>query len=189
MKIENKRDYFRVDISIPIRWRILNQTETDLIKKGLGCSILTQRVFKTQINEIPSKTSSIRNDQINNSLQLLNHKLDYIINMMMSDSMGATGNTRVVEISASGLKFMTVDKIDPGNFLMIELLIPGAPHFQVELIAEVMRIDESYNEYLVASNIIWIDDEAREFIVKMSFEKQRIDIRRLKFCKETGKID
>jgi hypothetical protein len=189
MKKDNKRNYFRVGISIPVRWRILNETETDLIKKGGGCSLLTQNVFKTQIDEMPVKTSSIRNDQIDHSLQLLNIKLDYIINMMLNDSVSATEDDRVVEISASGLKFLTAEKIDPGIFLKMDLLIPGSPHFQVELIAEVLRVENMANDYLIAANIIWIDDEAREFIVKMSFEKQRIDIRRIKTCKEVSKSD
>ena len=189
MKKDNKRNYFRVGISIPVRWRILNETETDLIKKGGGCSLLTQNVFKTQIDEMPGKSSSIRNDQIDHSLQLLNLRLDYIINMMHSNSIATTEEDRIVEISASGLKFLTAEKIDPGIFLKMDLLIPGSPHFQVELIAEVLRVENMANDYLIAANIIWIDDEAREFIVKMSFEKQRIDIRRIKTCKEVSKSD
>ncbi len=189
MKDGNKRNYFRVDISIPVRWHVLNQTETGLVKKGLGCTLLTQNVFKTRIEEIPGKTSSVRTDQIDHSLQLLNIKLDYIIHMIMNEPHGSTGNDRIVEISASGIKFITSKKIDPGLFLKMSLLIPGAPHFQVELIAEVMRVEELDKEHLIASNIICIDEEAREFIVKMSFEKQRIDIRRNKTCTEAHGID
>jgi len=189
VKKDNKRNYFRVDISIPVKWRILNQTEADLVKKGVGSSLLTQSIFKTHIDEKAAKPSSIRDDQIDHSLQMMNIKLDYIINMKLKDSAGPTGNDRVVEISASGLKFMTLEKIDPGIFMKMELLIPGAPHFPVELIAEVLRVEETDNDYLVAANILWIDDEAREFIVKMNFEKQRIDIRRIKTCKEAGKSD
>jgi len=189
MKDGNKRNYFRVDISIPVRWHVLNQAETDLAKKGFGCTLLTQNIFKTRLEEMPEKASSVRNDKIDHSLQLLNIKLDYIIHMIMNEPAGSTGKDRIVEISASGIKFITSEKTDPGVFLKMNLLIPGAPHFQVELIAEVMRVEESDNEHLVASNIMCIDDEAREFIVKMSFEKQRIDIRRNKTCREADKID
>jgi hypothetical protein len=187
MKKMNKRDYFRVNISIPIKWHYLNQEESDLIKKGLGSRLLNQSPFKTPIDEKQVTPPSSRDDKMDQALRLLNAKLDYIINMMIKDSAEPARNDRVVEISASGLKFTTVEKIEQGAIIKMELLIPGSPHFMVELVAEVLRIEEKYNEFLNAVNILFIDDEARELIVKLGFEKQRIDIRRSKTVKEADK--
>ncbi len=183
MDIDNKRDCFRVDLLMPVKWRILNQSETDILKKGFGGTLLTRNCFKSAIDEMPEKVSSIKDD-VYYSIQLLNNKLDYIINLMLKDSESVPSIDRILEISASGLKFRTAEKIDVGVFLKMDLLIPWTSHFQVELIAESLRIDKTDNGYILAAKIICIDEDAREFIVKMVFQKQRIDIRRFKTSQE-----
>ena len=189
MDIDNRREYFRIDVLIPMKWRILNQSETDLIKNGKCNTLLTQSCFKSPLEETSEKAPPKRDDEVYQSLQSLNNKLDYIINVMIGDSGEASVSDRVTEISASGLKFMTSEKIDAGAFLKIDLLIPGSSYFQVELIAETLRIKKNNNGYQVAANIICIDDDAREFIIKIIFQKQRVDIRRSKTCQEVDRDD
>jgi len=190
MDHDNKRNYFRVDILMPVKWRILDAAETDLVKKGLGCTLLTQNCFKSPIGEMPEQvSSSIKNNEIYRSIQLLNNKLDYIINLMLSDFGTSSTKDRIIEISASGLKFRTIEKIDADVFLKIHVLIPGTVPFQMELIAKTLRVEKTDAGFLIAANIVCIDDEARDFIVKMIFQKQRIDIRRFKTNQEADNSD
>lgn len=189
MDIDNRREYFRVDVLIPVKWRILNQSETNLINNGKCNTLLSQSCFKSPLEETSEETSPKRDDQVYQSLQLLNNKLDYIINVMIGDSEAASVSDRVTEISASGLKFITSEKIEAGVFLKMDLLIPGTSYFRVELIAETLRIEKNNNGYQVATNIICIDDDAKEFIIKIIFQKQRVDIRRSKTCQEVDRDD
>jgi len=189
MDIDNRREYFRVDVLIPVKWRILNKDERDLIEKGVGRTLLNQKCFKNPLENTDEKASPIKDDQIYQSLQSLNNKMDYILNIMISNSGPASVSDRITEISASGLKFRTSEKIDEGVFLKMDLLIPGTPYFQVDLIAETLRIEKTDNGYLIAANIICIDDDSREFIIKIIFQKQRIDIRRFKTCQEVRRDD
>jgi hypothetical protein len=190
MDHDNKRNHFRVDALMPVNWHILNEAEIDLVQKGLGCSLLTQNYFKSPIEQITEQvSSSMKNDHIYHSLNLLNNKLDYIINMMLSDYGPTSTGDRILEISASGLKFRTVEKIDAGVYLKMRLLVSGTTYFQMEFIAKTLRVDKIDNGYLHAANIVCIDDDARDLIVKMIFQKQRVDIRRLKTNQEVGKSD
>ena len=190
MDYDNRRNHFRVDTLMPVKWHILNQAEIDLVKKGSGCTLLTQNCFLSPIEEMTEQVpSSLKNDQIYRFFNLLNNKLDYIINMMLSDNGPDSTGDRVLELSASGLKFRTVEKIDTGVYLKIHLLIPGGLFSQIEFIAETLRVEKINNGYLHAANIICIDDDARDFIVKMIFQKQRIDIRRLKTNQKVGQSD
>lgn len=189
MHIDNRREFFRVDVLIPMQWHVLSQAEVDLIEKDAGDTLLNQNRFKGPLERAAEKTSPITEDQVYQSLQSLNNKLDYIINMMISDSCAGQIRDRITEISASGLKFRTSEKIDEGVFLKMDLLIPGTSYFKVELISETLRVEKIDNGYLVAANIVRIDEDAREFIIKIIFQKQRIDIRRVKTCQEVARDD
>lgn len=187
MDRDNKRSYFRVDLLMPVKWQKLNINEIDLVKKGLGCNLLTQNYLTNPIEEIPGQAPPPKkDDQFHHSIQSLNSKLDFIINTMCSESETISASDRVVEVSASGLKFRTNKNMDTGVFLKMNLIIPGASYVQIELISEIMRAHEIDNGYLVAANIICIDDDARDFLIKMIFQKHRIDIRRVKTNLEAG---
>jgi len=190
MANDNKRNFFRVDILIPVKWQILNKAETDFLKKGLSCTLLQQNGLQNPIEKIPEQSSSsTKDDQISRSFLLLNNKLDMIINLMLSEPEAISARDNVVEISASGLRFKTMEKIDTGVLLKMNMIIPGTSSFQIELIAETLRVEKIDTGYIIAVNIICIDDDARDFIVKMIFQKQRIDIRRLKTSKEISNSD
>jgi hypothetical protein len=185
MDRDNKRSYFRVDILMPVKWQTLNINEIDLVEKGLGCNLLTQNYLTSPVKEMPGQASPPKkDDQFHHSLQLLNSKLDFIISSMCSESEASSESDRVVEISAAGLKFRTSKNMDTGVFLKMHLIIPGASYVQIELISEVMRTHKIDNGYQVAANIICIDDEARDFLIKMIFQKHRIDIRRVRTNRE-----
>ena len=55
--------------------------------------------------------------------------------------------------------------------------MPETYQYQVELIAGVVRVEKKENNYLISVNIIEIDEDARESIVKVVFKKQRKGIR------------
>jgi hypothetical protein len=183
----NKRDFFRVNILMPVRWRRLNIVETDDAKKGRAGKLLTQNIFRRPIEEMPEEAPSPKkDDRIYSVIHMLNDKLDSLINMKFCDSESSSATDRVVEISASGLKFMTMENIDAGIFLKMNIIIPGVPYSQIELISETMRIQKLDIGYLIAANIACIDDVARDFLVRIIFGKHRADIRRTKIHQEAG---
>jgi hypothetical protein len=173
----NKRNYFRVELVTPVKWRILHTDETEIVKKGAVSGLLTQNLFK---NEMPEEIPSTKNDEhVSRAFQTLNNKLNFIIKSILSAE-ALPSDDKIVEISASGLKFTTRENLDTGTLLKMNLIFPASPHLQIELIAETMRIQKLDDACLVAANIICIDDDARDFLIKMIFQKQRIDIRRVK---------
>jgi len=181
---DNRRDYFRVDILIPVKWQLLNNAEINLVKDGLGSSLLSESRFKSPLEQIEDDVPDEEDEHIQRSLHILNRKLDLIINMLLSQSQPSSSKDNILEISGSGLKFKTTEKIDPGAFLKMNLVIPGTPPFQLELISETVRVEKTETGYLIASKIVCIDDDARDYIIKMIFQRQRVEIRRSKTSQE-----
>jgi hypothetical protein len=187
MDHNNRRNYFRVEILIPVKWQVLNNSETALVKNGSSCLFIPQTCLKNSIDDMGEKISSPAEDEhIYNYFQLVNNKLDFILNMMPFESENISPRDNIIEISGSGLKFHTTSNIDKNVLIKMNLFIQAAPAFQMEIIVQTMRIEKHDSGYTVAANIMYIDDEARDFIIKMIFQKQRNDIRRLKAEKEVN---
>jgi len=190
MDHDNKRNYFRIDLSVPVKWQILGNPEMNLVKKGLGCTLLTHNpLISSPLEEHPEQIPLLTKDhQLYRSFQLLHNKIDYIIKML-SESEGSSTRDNIIEISGSGLKFRTMETLDAGIFLKMNLILPGNSCFQMEFIAETLRVENLDSGYIVAAKIICIDDDTRDFIVKIIFEKQRNDIRKLKTNQEVSNSD
>ncbi len=187
---DNRRKDFRIDIKLYSRWNALTVEETELIRRGMGSTLLKQKEMPSPIDKILQQTApGSHEEQWYRSLQLINNKLDFIIeNFFIESTESQRHQDKVTELSGSGLKFLTREKLALGTFLKMNLIMPGTFQYQVELIAEVLRVEQTGNMSEVAAQIEEIDEMAKDAIIKCVFQKQRQEIRREKQL-QGGKID
>ena len=122
-----------------------------------------------------------KDEQFYRCLQLINNKLDFLIDQVfLKSAENPPRRDEILEISGSGLKFFSKAEIEAGALLKMNLILPGAFQFQIDLIAEVLRIEPSGEGRVMAAKIVEIDDAARDAIIKIVFHKQRQEIRRKK---------
>lgn len=186
MNYVNKRGHFRVEIRVPVRWRLLNQQESETVKKGYGNTLFMQGGLPNPIDEfLEQAPPGSKEEQVYRSLQMLNNKLDFIIEHLASDSIDSMPcQDDLIELSASGFKFKTRESVEVGLFLKMNLIMPATIQYRIELIAEVLRVEAKADDSIVAARIIYMNEDARDSIIKTVFQKQRMDIRRLKANKE-----
>jgi c-di-GMP-binding flagellar brake protein YcgR len=182
MDYVNRRSHFRVEILVPVTWRVLNEKEVETVKEGNGNTLFKQRELPNPIDEFLEQVPpGSKEEQMFRSIQMLNNKLDFIIEHLVSGSVDSMPcRDDLMEISASGLKFKTKESVDVGEFLKMNLIMPGTIQYRIGLIAEVLRVEAKSEGSMVAAHIIHINDDARDSIIKTVFQKQRMDIRRLK---------
>jgi hypothetical protein len=182
----NKREHFRVAITVPVKWKLLSEDETQLVKNGMGNSLFKQSGIPSPIDTILEETvKGSKDEQLFQALKLLNNKLDYIIEQILSRSTcESTGHDNIMEISASGLKFASEEEFKEGALLKMELIIPGIIQYHMELITEILRVTKNKDKNIYATRIVCIRDDAHDSIVKMVFQKQRVDIRNRKSPEE-----
>lgn len=185
----NKREHFRVKMIVPVRWQALNEEETELVKKGYGSTLYRQDDLPSPIDDFLEQVApGSEEEQLYRSLQYINNKLDYIIDQLLYTSVeSSAGQDNVVDISASGLKFTSQEHIDTGTLIKVNMIMPGTFQYQMDFIAEVVRVEERDKGFIVAAKIVQIDEDSRESIVKVVFQKQRKDIRRKRI--EEGDIN
>ena len=179
---DNRRDDFRVELTVPIKWKILTDDEIQVCKNGMGNTLFKQGGIPSPIEAFLDETPRGSNEeQIFMALQFLNNKLDYLIEQVLSDSsrdLYKHGN--IIEISASGLKFVSKEPHNKGALVKMEVVLPGIVQYSMELITEILRATKKGEKYIIAAKIVCIKDDDRDSIVKLIFQKQRMNIRSAK---------
>ena len=178
----NRRDHFRVEMTVPVRWKILNDNEIQILQNGMGNTLFKQSGIPNPIETFLEETpSGSKEEQLFLALQLLNNKMDYLIEQLLSRSTDKScGHDDIMEISASGLKFCSNEEFNEGTLLKMELILPGIIQYSMELIAEILRVRKKTEKFINAARIVCIKEDSRDSIVKLIFQKQRIDIRKNK---------
>ncbi|MGD9160934.1 MAG: hypothetical protein PVG39_21125 [Desulfobacteraceae bacterium] len=186
MSESNRREHFRIEITIPVKWKILTDDEIEKLKNGMGNALFKQSGIPSPIESyLDEAAKGSKEEQLFLALQLLNNKLDFIIEQILSRSDFETGgHDKIMEISASGLKFASEEKFEEGTLLKMELILPGVVQYNIELITEILRAAKKEDRYINAARIVFIKDDARDSIVKLIFQKQRMDIRNKKDLEE-----
>ena len=185
MNSANRRKYFRGKISIPARFQVLTDQEVPLVKKGLGRTLFKHTDIPGPIEEFLDQTTPGSSDeQLYRCLQLINNKLDFIIDQIFFKTPEASFKRGdLTEISGSGIKFKVSEYLKKGTLLKMDIVLPATMQYQIELIAETVRIEEMSSGFVIAAKMIEIDEEARDAIVKLVMQRQRIDIRSRKIEK------
>ena len=164
---------------MPVMWRPLKGDEIDLLKNGMGSTLLKETDVPNPIDEhLELATPGSKEEQLFQCFQLINNKLDFIIDQLASQPRGeGTRESDIIEISASGLKFNTRETLNIGTFLRMQIIMPETFQYQIKFIAEVLRVEEQNDLPVIAAKIIEIDEDGRDAIIKVVFEMQRRVIR------------
>ena len=175
----NRRKYFRAEITVPARWRVLMDEEIKLVEKGMGSTLFKSADLPGPIDELMEEAvPGSKEEQLYRCLQLINNKLDFIIDQtLLKSTENPSDLDDVIEISGSGLKFTSRKYVKPGTLLKMSLIMPETLQYQMEFIAEVVRAEEKGNSFINAVKILVVKEETRESIVQVVFQRQRKEIR------------
>jgi len=182
----NRREYLRASVMLQARCQILCREEIELFLKGMGSSLLSRGSFSSPMDEfLIENAPQLKEEPIFHCLHMLNNKLDFIIDQLCSTSVPQhTYGNKVIEISGSGLRFLSQESFPVGALIRVELILPDSLQFRIEFIGEVMRIERREEKDIfeddggvVAARYAQIDEESRDAIIKTVFKRQRQLIR------------
>lgn len=187
----NRRKYYRGKITVPARWQPLTEEDSRLVFDGKGSELFKQADLLDPLDEILERAEPGTSEkQILRCLQLLNNKLDFIIEQIfLKERETPPSRGDVIEISGSGLKFTSEEFLQKGTLLMMNLILPGTFEFQLELISEVLRSEDVGGGFVIAAKILEIREETRDEIIKVVLQRQRKEIRSGKTNQGGGTVD
>jgi len=168
MKTDNnddKREYSRVDVYIPLEYRLINPLRRDTSRSRIaGESILAE--FKS----LPNPDDQL----IAQWLQSINAKLDEIIRMMTLQHDGFNClNITKVNISGGGMSLNTGESFAPGDVLEMKVMLNLLRPMAFFLYGEVLEILKPHPEYDTSVQFINMDEFVQDEIIRFVFETER----------------
>lgn len=166
---EENRTFSRVPTRLKMYFRFTEKEARPLFLGCLGCDLQDINLEKIKSPYLPQELLQF--------LTALNHKLDIILTLLNQNQLGQdfpyTGE--VTEISGAGLKFLTSEKLTPGQAIEVALSLSNLPPVLIGLVGEVLRIEEeqSSGKQLYALKYLFLRDSDREKIVQFVFKEQR----------------
>jgi len=169
---KEKRSYFRVDDVFPVEAK----------KVRADIPHMKSKIFRGYDLEIPD--TDLADETINPKLWKMlvdiNAKLTTILDRMVFESEGLKeGENKVVNLSASGMRFTINEKVVSGDKLEIKMLLPTGPPIGILTYANVVRVNDRGNgQYEVSLHFSDIDEEVREELIRYAINRQREIIRK-----------
>jgi len=187
-KIEiDRREYVRIDDYLCFDYQVLTpelyeEEKKKFFQKQSGVEQIRFKypfipLFWDEYREEETKISTA--DQlILNLLMDINEKLDTMIKILSEGEASKTNlsfkQACYINISGSGLRFITKEKISPGTFLKIHILIPLFPSFVITTLAQAVRSDEREDKkYEIGARFVAIHEDDRDALIHYIFIRQR----------------
>ncbi len=183
MEQPNRREFVRARVSLPARLELLEGKDLELAKKGLGVTLFRASEQPDPLEDfLSTMPSGSQTDILYRCFKTLNSKLDFIIEQLtVPVEKSLPSFKEVVELSGSGFKCISEEPLAKGDYVKVDLLIPSAVEFRVELIAEIIRSEQQPDgKHVIAARIVEIDETSRDSIIESVFKKQRKVIRKEK---------
>jgi hypothetical protein len=179
MAESNRRGFYRAEIRIPLKYRVLFPEEVIAVRQGSGKSLFRGGRMGSPMDDLVQQaTPGSDNEHLYRCFQILNNKLDFLIEeVFLRPDGSAPMRGDLIDISGSGLKFACRDHVSIGSLLKLDLIIPATAQYQLEMVAEVVRVEARQGGYIMACHIKEIEEACRESIIQVVFQKQRSDIR------------
>ena len=125
--------------------------------------------------------------EISGALETLELKLNYLISLQMGKDDDQEYGQRLVNLSASGIGFLTQEKCKKGDWLKIKLKLPLFPPMKLELLGKVVSAVAERGKHSgtrIGAALIFRCEQEEEGIIKYLFKRQRERIR-AKYARES----
>ncbi len=197
-KEEEKRSYFRIDdvISVVANPVAIDDEDSEKYREALQSSRALPLMSdqdtpnlnpdKPNYNSYGNGMESQGNKKLYDMISELKTKVDFIINHFMLEKEGLlSAEKKLVNISASGIKFVVNQPVKIKDILEIKLLLPTYPPVAVFAYGEAKRVKKlDGSKYEVCLKYLNMGESVRNEIVQYTLSHQRETIRKFKEAKE-----
>lgn len=184
-----KREYFRIEVRLPIEFRTISYDEYLNLENVIKCS-------STQIVDSVSEVNFLRElvadgeiveekkGQIYAYVQMIDRKLDMILDLLTkSKNEGLYINKYVdVSIGGAGIRFVSDVKLHAGEYVELRVILPMLPYPKITSLCQVTRSRnvtkvDGVGDWEVALRFLTINEGDRDLLVKYIFARERESLR------------
>jgi len=182
-----KREYFRIDdvISVVVNPVSSYKKKDSQFLKSATSSKAFSLMGPAESSGTHTEASDFMRSEQGELYQMIAEiktKLDFLINHFILDKEGLLSSEKaLVNISASGLRFVTTHAVEVNDIVEVKLLLPTFPPVAVFGYGEVKRVDPlGDDKYEIAVEYLNMDESVRNEIIKYTISHQRESIMRMR---------
>jgi hypothetical protein len=176
---KNRRETFRQDEQLAIKEEFLTPEQFSAEMNRTGIDLQNDGMIEQLMN---NDTHSITHDspEAMKTLKALEQKLNYLISLNTQQAVDAGYDLRPVNLSASGMGFVTQEQCNRGDHLKVKINLPLSLPLKLELLGKVVGISSGENKQngtRIGISFIYRCKQEQEIIVKYLFKRQRENLR------------
>ena len=181
-----RREFFRIHDRLPIEFRQISTEEFAKLKDFIQCSP-TQVVDK--MNEfylLEERELKGENEQLYAYMQVVNKKLDMIMDFLYKSQYGETYRSiqTDINVSGAGVQFECDTSFKENDYIELKIIVPLFPYPKITALCEVMRtecLEENVpNLFRIALKFLIINENDRDLLINYIFVKEREYLRQKK---------
>jgi hypothetical protein len=174
-----RREYFRVKDHLFVEFREVDEEEFGVLEKSFKEG--TTSASSQGQGEFKFAGSTFGKDEIFGYLEMLDRKLNMIIDLLSRRDPTFHGTYTDLVVSGSGLKYFSDVELQEGAFLEVRLVLPFLSKPRIIALAKVVRsrkrVVEGRQTWETAVSFVAMNEKDRDVLVGYVFSKERESLR------------
>jgi c-di-GMP-binding flagellar brake protein YcgR len=182
MRETERRQFHRVTLVLPIEYRVIDREEfMSLSETIIGMPGKQRRASREQYRDDASPGAGNEDyGALSEQMALLNRKMDAILDLLFQGKVYHNAHERhaEVELSGSGIKFVSDVALEEGAYVDLKLLLPVLPYLKIPILCQVVRsrkLDRGLFE--AAMQFVAMSEFDNDFLRRFLFMKEREALR------------
>ncbi len=184
---DERREFFRIKDRIPLEFRSISREEFIKLQDAIryNSTQVVDRLHELYFIEARGETQE-ESDHILSYMQMINRKLDLIIEVLGKSQVSenyATVHTEV-SISGSGVQFFCETPLPEGEFVELKIIVPVFPYPKITCLSQVVRAEKetrgNASGQRTALKFVVINEKDQDILVNYIFLKERQHLRQKK---------
>ncbi|HEY3278777.1 MAG TPA: PilZ domain-containing protein [Syntrophorhabdaceae bacterium] len=181
----DQREYFRIDDRLTIDYRRVDDREFERLESIIryNPSYVSDRASEMRFLDEVMSQQKAEEKELYAYLKVIERKLDAVLDLLTKEKQDVLYKllTTRINISGSGVKFVSNEKLLSGERLELRLSLPVAPFPKICTLCEVVRVESSspteMEEWHVAVKFLMMNDADRDVLINYVFTKEREKLR------------
>ncbi len=184
---DERREFFRIHDRIPLELRRITREEflelQDMIR--YNSTQVLDRLHELYFLE-PHGEPKDEDDQVHTYMQVINRKLDMIIEILGKPPAGENYSSvhTDVNVSGAGIQFTCDVPLSEGDFVELKVIVPVFPYPKITCLCQVVRIEKNPEDRgrgnRVALKFMVINEKDQDILINYIFLKERQYLREKK---------
>lgn len=182
---DERREFFRIRDRIPLEFRRISRDEFLRLQDAIryNSTQVIDRLHELYFLEGHCESGN-ETDQMHAYMQMINKKLDMIIEILGKSSTGenyTTINTDV-DISGAGVRFMCESSLTEEDFVELKIIVPIFPYPKITCLCQVVRVEQrdDAGPRKCALKFMVINEKDQDILINYVFLKERQCLRQKK---------